>query len=92
MMISGYSEEYRSQIIEGASIRYQQMILDHQAGTKPLYRDRQEIKTDKQAKTGRTKASWFLKNETRQVKNDPSNPKLIISRLHLKELLWDQKA
>ena len=74
LRISGYSQAYRTQIIQGAISRYSTMLDQHNSGQKPLYRTRQAIVNQKASKAGKTAASWFVKDKVRQVINVPATP------------------
>ena len=63
LRISGYSQQYRTQVIQGAVKRFDAMLTAHKAGTAPLYRTRQAIMEKKAAKPGRTSATWFMKQD-----------------------------
>ena len=73
-MISGYPQPMRFQILRGVLNRYDQMIRDDSDGTRPFWRTRNEIVSQKQSKPGRTAASFFLKGTTRQVMCLPPTP------------------
>ena len=73
-MISGYPERFRRDVIKGAIARYKNMKRDHETGGSPLYRGRVEIMERKFNKPGRSKSSWFVKGDVRQVMKVPTTP------------------
>ena len=74
LMISGYPEGFRRDVIKGAIARYKNMKRDHKTGGSPLYRGRVEIMEIKFNKPGRSKSSWFVKGDVRQVMKGPTTP------------------
>ena len=74
LMISGYPEGFRRNVIKGANARYKNMKRAHETGGSPLYRGRVEIMERKFNKPGRSKSSWFVKGDVRQVMKVPTTP------------------
>ena len=74
MMISGYDEHYRRQIINGVITRYRQIQFEVEAATRRWYRDRSTIQNDKKQKGGNNAASWHLRGDTRQTLQVPITP------------------
>ena len=74
MLISGYDQSTRFNILKGVLNRYEQMLSDDSKGIKPLWRTRGHIASQKASKPGRSSASFFLKGDTRQVMMLPPTP------------------
>ena len=65
LRISGYSQEYRFNIIKGAIDRMKEVRAKVASGEwVSQYRDRPTIVSAKAARGGFSKGTWFLKNET----------------------------
>ena len=74
MMISGYDEHYRHQIINVVITRYRQIQSEVEAGTRRWYRDRSTIQNDKKQTGGNNAASRHLRGDTRQTLQVPITP------------------
>ena len=61
MRISGYSENYRFDILKGAVKRHREMLDLAQKGEITLYRNREEIMVTKKEKGGSSPNTWYLK-------------------------------
>ena len=88
MLISGYSESYRQQVIQGAYQRYTQVLREHNSDKKPMYRTREQMIVSRQSQTGNSNASWFLRGQTRQVLQVPATPQSQLAK-NIQEKLGD---
>ena len=74
MMISGYTESFRRDIIKGVIDRYNQMMTEVNSGDRELYRSKEKMEDDKKAKGGNSAATWHLSGNYKHVVNIPITP------------------
>ena len=74
LRISGYSERFRSELLNGVLKRWDQVVSDVKNGTRVLHRSQELIRSQKSVRTGRTASTWFLKNETTSTVSVPITP------------------
>ena len=63
LRISGYSERFRSNTINGVMERWKTVTKEVEDGKRVLHRSQEQIQEQKSRKDGRTPATWFLKGE-----------------------------
>jgi hypothetical protein len=64
---SGYSTKYRTEILDSALTAFEKMVKEDKAGTKPLFRDRNWNKEERDNMKMNRKVNWYKgseKNET----------------------------
>ena len=79
---SGYSEQFRSEIVSSANKAFKIMIENHNKGIKPLHRNRKQMKDDKGAKLG-SGSLWYNKGKTKysSILFIPKTPNGIILKM-----------
>ena len=60
---SGYSVEYRKNILKSTLNAFDQMFKDDQSGIKPLYRDREWNKGERNHQKQSRKVNWYKGSE-----------------------------
>ena len=65
MMISGYSEKFRLEVIKSAVRGYEKQCLDADQGIKPLHRSREFQAEQRMKKKALTKTTWYRPGITR---------------------------
>ena len=87
LRISGYSQEYRHNIIKGAVDRMKEVRAKVARGEwTSQYRDREAIVSAKEARGGFSKGTWFLKGETTTTLTCAATPGSILQD-HIKTTL-----
>ena len=56
---SGYSQKYRTEILDSALAAFDKMVNDHKAGIKPLFRDRNWNKEERDKKKKERRVNWY---------------------------------
>ena len=74
LRVSGYSERFRSDLLNGVLKRWEQVMSEVKNGTRMLHRSQELIRSKKLLKSGRTASTWFLKNETTATVSVPITP------------------
>ena len=64
MQRSGYSEQFRLEVLKSAKSAFQKMIDNDKNGSKPLYRNRAQILEDRRSKNI-GKQNWWKKKDTK---------------------------
>ena len=64
---SGYSVEYRKNILKSALNAFDQMCKDDQSGLKPLYRDREWNKSERNQQKQSRKLNWYKDQKKNRV-------------------------
>ena len=59
MMLSGYPEGYRQEILEAAVVGYRRQVAASERGERPLYRGREWNKKERTNEKRMKKAAWF---------------------------------
>ena len=56
---SGYNTKFRTEILDSALLAYEKIIAADRAGTKPIYRDRDWNKEERNQKKNTRKTNWY---------------------------------
>ena len=78
MMISGYSEKVRYDVIKNSLVAYDTQVERDQSGECPLYRPREYKKEERKRKKLRTKMAWYKPHDT--VLFCPPSPNSILAK------------
>ena len=68
MKNSGYTKNYRSQILDSAKKAFDKMVEEDKNGTKPLYRNRQWNKDERQKNKENKRNKWYQGNQNTGTK------------------------
>ena len=83
LRISGYDHRYRYDLLKGILERQDQIRQEIEAGNRVLYRSRQEIVRQKQARLGKHNNTWFLgKGIVNTLKIQPTPDSKLKSNIH----------
>ena len=74
LMLSGYGQEYRYQLIKGICTKYDMILENVRNGSRVMYRQRQQIAADKLAKGGNLPSTWHLKTNNKHTLQLPITP------------------
>ena len=59
MKLSGYSQNYRLQILKSSKGAYKNILIEDENGTKPLYRSRNWNKLERKKSKADKRINWF---------------------------------
>ena len=68
MKNSGYNQKYRIQILDSALKAFNKMRAEHDAGTKPMYRNQMWNKEERLEQKKNKKINWYKGNEKSEIK------------------------
>ena len=82
MKDSGYSEKFRNEIVSSAQAAFKKIVENHENGTRPIHRNREQMLIDKGAKNS-SGYSWWNKGKTNynSVLYVPPTPNGILLRM-----------
>ena len=86
LRLSGYSEAFRMNTINGALLRWREVLSLVDKGDRVLHRSQDQIANQKKEKGGGNPATWFLRNQTTSTIGVPYTPSGMLKNNVQKEL------